>query len=61
MDPLFGRGTSPDAGNRRPEDPEPPQLRICGAHVVDRYLVVEWFSRLSDVKTYRHLWWLGHS
>ena len=42
-------------------DAEPPPLRVSGAHIVDRYLVVEWYSRLSPVNTYRHLWWFGHS
>jgi hypothetical protein len=37
------------------------RLRVIGAHVIDRYVVVEWYNRKSDVSTYRHLWWLGLS
>jgi hypothetical protein len=36
-------------------------LRVIGAHIIDRYLVVEWYSRRSEVNCYRHLWWLGLS
>jgi hypothetical protein len=37
------------------------RLRVIGVHVIDRYLLVEWYNRTSDIKTYRHLWWLGLS
>lgn len=66
MEAPFGRGADRRARhaetNRAPRlDGEAPRLRISGAHAVDRYLIVEWFSRLSEATTYRHLWWLGHS
>ena len=43
------------------QNPAASRLRVIGAHVVDRYLVVEWYKRRSDVNSYRHLWWLGLS
>ena len=54
----MGPYVNPPGGSH---DAEPAPLRISGAHIVDRYLVVEWFSRMSPVNTYRHLWWFGHS
>ena len=57
-----GRRMEPDVNpSGGSHDADPPPLRVSGAHVVDRYLVVEWYSRMSPVNTYRHLWWFGHS
>lgn len=49
------------ASRKRGHESEPPRLRVVGAHVVDRSLVLEWYCRRTAVYTYRHLWWLGLS